>query len=292
MLGNSSDGVRDIPDISFFAANGVWSHYYVVCYSDIGHGGSACTGAPSTWSGFGGTSISSPARRSLAGAQALVNQTTGISAGNPNSMYYSLAATEYGASGNSSCNSTLGDQTASTCIFYDVTQGDMNVVCRGNVNCYGDSAQNGVLSLSSSAYQPAYGTTTGWDFATGIGSVNVANLVNNWPQPPSITSAAATTLIVGSQGSFTVTAKGIPAPALAETGTLPSGVTFNSTTGALSGTRLRQAARRGLQRHLYRQQWHRNERDAGFRADGGSSAGNLECQQHEASRRVRLERSP
>ena len=29
------------------------------------------------------------------------------------------------------------------------------------------------------AYQPAYGTTPGWDFATGLGSVNAYNLVFN-----------------------------------------------------------------------------------------------------------------
>ena len=38
-----------------------------------------------------------------------------------------------------------------------------------------------MLSTSSSAYQIAYGTATGWDFATGIGSVNANNLVSNWP---------------------------------------------------------------------------------------------------------------
>lgn len=31
MLGNPNDGVRDLPDVSLFAANGVWSHYYIVC---------------------------------------------------------------------------------------------------------------------------------------------------------------------------------------------------------------------------------------------------------------------
>src|SRR5207249_286941 len=35
---------------------------------------------------------------------------------------------------------------------------------------------------------------------------------------------------------FTVTATGFPAPSLSETGTLPSGVTFNPSTGLLSGT--------------------------------------------------------
>ena len=34
MLGNPADGVRDIPDISLFAANGAWNHYYVYCWSD------------------------------------------------------------------------------------------------------------------------------------------------------------------------------------------------------------------------------------------------------------------
>ena len=29
--------------------------------------------------------------------------------------------------------------------------------------------------------QIAYPAHTGWDFTTGLGSVNVKNLVNNWP---------------------------------------------------------------------------------------------------------------
>ncbi len=32
--GNPNDGVRDIPDVSLFAADGIWGHYYVTCYSD------------------------------------------------------------------------------------------------------------------------------------------------------------------------------------------------------------------------------------------------------------------
>jgi hypothetical protein len=44
-------------------------------------------------------------------------------------------------------------------------------------NCYLDGAKNGVLSTSNSSYKPAYKTTTGWDFATGIGTVNAFNLV-------------------------------------------------------------------------------------------------------------------
>jgi len=53
---------------------------------------------------------------------------------------------------------------------------------------------------------------------------------------PAITSAAATTFTAGASGSFTVVATGSPAPTLSEVGPLPSGVTFNSATGVVSGT--------------------------------------------------------
>jgi subtilase family serine protease len=176
-LGVPKDQVRDIPDVSLFAANGLWGHYYVFCDSDVANGGAACTGAPDTWSGAGGTSFSSPI---LAGIQALVNQKNGSRQGNPNVAFYKLAAAEYGTTGSTSCNSTLGKGVASSCVFYDVTQGDMDANCTGTHNCYLPSGENGVLSTSDTAYKPAYGTTTGWDFATGLGTVNATNLVNAW----------------------------------------------------------------------------------------------------------------
>ena len=177
LVGNPADGVRDMPDISLFAANGVWGHYYVYCDSDTNDGGAACTGAPSGWSGAGGTSFASPIMASI---QALVNQKQGAKQGNPNPTLYALAKSEYGAGGSTICNSTSGKGTSSSCVFYDVTQGDMDVNCTGTHNCYRPSGTNGVLSTSSTSYLKAYGTGTGWDFATGIGTVNAANLVNNW----------------------------------------------------------------------------------------------------------------
>ena len=172
VVGNPADGVRDLPDVSLFAANGVWGHAYVFCNSDP-NGGGPCTGTPDTWSIGGGTSFASPI---MAAIQSLANQATGERWGNPDPVYYSLASAEYGNGGNSDCNSTLGNGVASTCIFYDVTQGDMDVPCAGTVNCYLPSGTYGVLSTSNSSYQPAYGTQVGWDFATGIGSVNAYNL--------------------------------------------------------------------------------------------------------------------
>ncbi len=57
-------------------------------------------------------------------------------------------------------------------------------------------------------------------------------------QAPAVTSANSTTFTAGQAGTFTVTASGFPVPALSETGTLPSGVTFTDGTGSatLAGT--------------------------------------------------------
>jgi subtilase family serine protease len=177
VFGNRSDNVRDLPDVSLFAADGVWNHFYVYCDSDIKDGGAPCTGAPANWSGGGGTSFASPI---WAGFQALVNQKQGAAQGNPNPTLYALAATEYGTTGSAACNSTKGKNVAGNCIFYDVTQGDMDVNCTGTVDCYLPSGTYGVLSTADGGYDKAYAAHSGWDFATGIGTVNVENLVNNW----------------------------------------------------------------------------------------------------------------
>ncbi len=225
LFGNPSDGVRDIPDVSLFAANGLWGHYYPFCDTDPDDGGVPCTDPPVDWPGAGGTSFASPI---MAGIQALVNQKNGGRQGNPNPNYYRLAAAEYGASGDNSCNSTLGNAAGSSCIFYDVRQGDMDVNCAAysdtqSFDCYYDGADtlNGVLSTSSSAYEPAYGTTAGWDFATGIGTVNAANLANNWN-----TLATTTTTVISSKNpavqgvAVTFTATVTTAGSHAPTGTV------------------------------------------------------------------------
>ena len=189
VYGNPADNARDIPDVSLFAGNGVWGHYYVICYSDPtpGYFGAPCVGDPANWAGGGGTSFAAPI---MAGIQAMINQTSENHQGNPDYVYYQLAADEYGNKGNSSCNSMLGNETAAGCIFYDVTLGDNDVNCLplvvnghtiGSFNCYFDGATNGVLSTSNNKYKPAYVTTTGYDYPSGIGTVNAFNLAKNWP---------------------------------------------------------------------------------------------------------------
>ena len=50
------------------------------------------------------------------------------------------------------------------------------------------------------------------------------------------TSAAATTFTIGVPGTFTVATRGYPRPTLTKTGSLPSGLTFDVSTGVLAGT--------------------------------------------------------
>ncbi len=197
MAGLVNDSVRDTPDVSLLAANGLWGHYFPICYTNTTPGGlanggipSCTTVAPVSWPGYGGTSVSSPI---MAAIQALVVQHKGSLQGNPNPRYYALANAEYGPTGSLACDSSKGNAVGSSCIFYDVTMGDIDAYCTRNsngnyYNCYhpGTTTGSGVLSTSNTAYQPAYptgpaapftGSSRGWDFATGIGSVNAYNLV-------------------------------------------------------------------------------------------------------------------
>jgi len=193
VFGIPNDGVRDLPDVSLHAAQGPWGHSYVFCYTANGN----CTdadGRPSQ-GGFG-TSAASPI---MAGVQALINQQMGARQGNPNYRLYQLAAHEYGPSGNSNCDSNLGNAIGRTCIFHDVTIGDTDTACADDsgtlYNCYRPSGATGVVSTSNSSYVPAFTAAVGWDFATGIGTVNVANLVMKWnvkttPTPTTSTATA------------------------------------------------------------------------------------------------------
>jgi hypothetical protein len=39
---------------------------------------------------------------------------------------------------------------------------------------------NGALSTTSGSYTPAFAAGSGWNFATGLGSVDGYNLIMNW----------------------------------------------------------------------------------------------------------------
>ena len=226
IFGNPADGVRDVPDVSLFAANGVWGHYYVVCFSDTKNGGASCSGAPDNWAGYGGTSVSSPI---MAGIQALINQRTASRQGNPNPTYYSLAAAEYGTSGDSACNSSLGNEVNPSCIFYDVTLGDMDVDCTGSNNCYKPSGTYGGLSSSDSTLETAFAAGVGWDFATGIGTVNANNLVMAFGSPVATATPTATATATPT-ASATATRTATPTATASATATATKTATATATT--------------------------------------------------------------
>jgi subtilase family serine protease len=200
-LPTASSGARYLPDVALFAGDGVFSHFYVFCLSDSAHGGVPCNYTSTTDTlalAAGGTSFAAPA---FAGIQALINQKTGSSQGNPNYMYYRLAAEQAAGSGGASCNSDRGSPTApvlpaSSCVFYDVTAGDTDVPCEGTDACVGFSAPGGktvygALSTSSTSFSAAYPASTGWDYATGLGSVNAYNLANAFAPSATAVPAAA-----------------------------------------------------------------------------------------------------
>jgi subtilase family serine protease len=181
LLGVPADGVRDVPDVSMFASDGsVWGHSLATCFTDpTAKSSGPCTGNPATWAAnAGGTSYATPI---MAAIQALVDQDQGGAQGNPAPVYYQLAAAEYGTAGSTACASTKGAAIGTTCIFRDVVTGDDDVDCLGTYNCYRPSGTYGVLSTSDTAYKPAYKTAVGYDFPTGIGSVDAFNLVSGWP---------------------------------------------------------------------------------------------------------------
>jgi len=174
--GVPADGMRDVPDVSLTAAG----HDGYLIYQNGGLGA------------VGGTSAATP---SLASLLALAVQKTGGRLGNPDAMFYSLAASQ--ASGGPA-------------VFHDTTTGNNSVP--------------GVTGFSAGV---------GYDEASGLGSVDAAQLINNWGgtsspslqvslSSPTISMAdgasAGVTVTVGVSGGFS------SAVVLSATG-LPAGVT-------------------------------------------------------------------
>jgi hypothetical protein len=90
-----------------------------------------------------------------------------------NPTLYSLAAKDVLSNCNSS-NGASGSDTA--CIFNDITTSTNAMPCNnGTANC--------TVSTAGDAYGvlPGYAAGTGYDLASGLGSVNANNLVNGWP---------------------------------------------------------------------------------------------------------------
>ncbi len=187
--GIPDDGLRDQPDISLFAANGIWSSFYVECLSDTSQGGAPCTAQnDAILLGGGGTSFAAPA---MAGIQALVDQKFGKQ-GNANYALYALAARQFQVAPPGACSVTNanGNLPDPACVFHDITGGDMDIPCGPDANgvfhdCYGSENPPsnpvlGELSESDRKPRPAYPATVGYDLATGLGSLDATNLFIAW----------------------------------------------------------------------------------------------------------------
>lgn len=222
--GVPADGARDIPDVSLFAGDGLSGSFYIVCQQDQNTpAGTPCNlNSPyNDFVGFGGTSVSTQA---FAGIMALVNQKAGGAQGNPNPVLYALASQQSQA-------------------LIDVSAGGTASPCQPSTpNCTRTSAGDTYGILTSGA-APAYGAGAGYDLATGLGSVNVSNLVNAWGPNFSISSQnpAINIATSGGSGSMNVTVAAINGftgtVALACSG-LPSGdqCSFNPASAVLTSS--------------------------------------------------------
>jgi hypothetical protein len=209
--GVATTGNRELPDVSLFASDGPKSNsFYAVCQADaVPTPSDSCAATGSfEFAGAGGTSASSPA---FAAIMALVNQQTGQRQGNANYVLYKLAA-QSGASCDSSNTPANGQLTTNTCTFYDTTTGNISVACQGgSLNCSNTTTGKfGVLVDPANPTVPAWTTTAGFDKATGLGSVNVSNLLSKWntvtfhPTVTAITASPTGSIAHGTNENFTV----------------------------------------------------------------------------------------
>ncbi len=109
----------------------------------------------------GGTSASTP---SMAGVAALLNQKTGSAQSNLNPHLYALAT------------------NASNGVFHDVTVASSGVSnCIVAIPSLCNNSTPGPNDLTGGL--PGYAVGPGYDLATGLGSINVANLLTQWSNP-------------------------------------------------------------------------------------------------------------
>ena len=200
---------RAIPDVSFFAGDSSLFSATLICLSAEG----ACTysdTAADTAQEVGGTSVGTP---EMAGVMALIDQRAGAAQGLANKELYALAALQTYSGGG--CSAETVKNTSTTCYFQDIDSGPTapngpayttaqtnSMPC--NLTGTPEGGDNGgpytgypspncaainsvdylgtlvTTTSSPTAADAAYNSSTGYDLATGLGSLNVYNVVNKW----------------------------------------------------------------------------------------------------------------
>ena len=162
-----ADNARDVPDVSFLAANGLYGAVWVICETSLIYGPDCANTngvftSNSRFDGAGGTSAATPA---FAGMLALVVQAQGSRLGNANNVLYTLAKNKYST------------------VFHDITTGNNAVVCTTGTPDCGDNG-----------FTTGYNAGTGYDLASGLGSVDAAAMLANWSS--AVGASSTTTLTI------------------------------------------------------------------------------------------------
>lgn len=204
VTGITNFGGRAVPDVSAIATR------WVLCsYSD-----NPCRVDPLPGNrDFFGTSTAAPV---VAAIIALVDQSqqrpgTAFPDGRQgliNPLLYQLAAVEYASAANlAACNAAQGAITSRACVFYDITLGSNAQPCAvasfvdtgsapASVCDNGGNAglTTGLMTASSASGPGSYAAGQGYDLASGLGSLDAANLIaamSSLAAPTGLTASAS-----------------------------------------------------------------------------------------------------
>jgi hypothetical protein len=199
--GIPADGFRDVPDISLNASNYHDAYLYCTQVTTVSSPNafvSSCQASSFRLSDpgqsddqtfqaiAGGTSFAAP---DFAGLLAIIEQklATGGGLGNINPSLYTLAA----------------NSTTYASAFHDITTGNNQVPCTNSSPNCATSGSNNVIG---------YAATTGYDQATGLGSVDAnklatafAALVQATGTKTTLTASPGTSLVINEKVTFTAT---------------------------------------------------------------------------------------
>jgi subtilase family serine protease len=191
---------RSLPDVSVMSGNGYDYATWLICDT-----AEPCASISSgDYDLYGGTSTAAPA---FAGILAIVQQSVQAKTGcTGTSCRLGQAAQEL---------YTLYNGSHAASVFHDVTVGNNSVPCvSGTPNC--------ALDSESDYFETGYNALTGYDLASGLGSVDATQLVNYWN---SSTGSAATTVSVSAS----------PNP-VATTASLTVTISVSGSSGTPTGT--------------------------------------------------------
>jgi subtilase family serine protease len=213
VAGIPAGSFRLVPDVALDASN--FNAPYLVCSSDSGSFGYvSCQNGFRDSSGryydaAGGTSFAAPI---FAGMLAIINQKVGgLYQGVINKTLYSLAS----------------NSTTYASAFHDITSGNnectLNTVYATSYNSNGTAATTGPACTSTAA--ASFAAATGYDQASGLGSIDLFNLLTAWPNAVQLTGSSTTvsavTLTPASGAVDTITFK--VASASTSVTTVPTG---------------------------------------------------------------------